>query len=252
MQRCLGRIVPLATKLAFLPKFAASAAMAQLPDPPRQVILTEAVATPTYAGTLGNTRAGCCTISGLLRCQQSWSARARGKPISYTDEQALAVYSSLSGYDPATGANDTGLVETDVLDYWAKSGVYGDVLAGYSSIEVSNIRHVKQAIDLYGATYLGLNLPESAEQQTAAGQPWTLPWFSRQLGGHCVPAFEYDDYYVYVGTWGDRQPVAWDFYLRYFDAAYAPADPLWIGPDGKTPGGLDLSGLTADLNYVAN
>lgn len=248
MPRFLGRIAPSKARLAALPMFAALAP--QLPAPPRQIILTEAEAAITYAGTLGNTTAGDCTIAGVLRLMQRWSA-TNGPALAFTDEQALAIYSQLEGYNPATGEPDNGLVETDVLDDW-KGGLAGNTLAGYSSINPADLLHIQQTIDVYGGAYLGLMLPESAERQTDAGQPWTVPWFSPILGGHCVPAFEYDDYYLYCGTWALRQPVAWDFVLRYFDAAYAPADSLWLGPDGKTPGGLDLAALTADLPAVAN
>ena len=209
-------------------------------------------ATPaSYAGTLGNTTAGDCTIAGALRLMQSWSSRTTATPLAFTDQQALSIYSTLSGYDPSTGANDTGLVETDVLDYWSKSNFEGNTLAGYSAINPQDVEHVKQAIWVYGGVYLGLSLPETAEQQTAAGQPWDLVWYyPRVLGGHCVVGLEYDENYIYVGTWGVRQPVSWGFFARYFDAAYAPADSLWIGADGRTPGGLGMDGLTADLSYV--
>jgi len=245
-----GRIRPERAALDALPRFAASPAVQSLPNPPASCNQ----ATPaSYSGTLGNTTAGDCTIAGVLRLMQSWSSRTAATPLQFTDAQALDVYSALEGYDPATGQPDNGMVETDVLDYWVKTGVYGNKLAGYSAIDPQEIEHVKQAIWIYGGVYLGLSLPEVAEQQTNAGQPWDLSWYqSRVLGGHCVVGLEYDETYIYVGTWGQRQPVTWRFFQRYFDAAYAPANGLWIGPEGKTPGGLTMDGLTADLNYVAN
>jgi hypothetical protein len=250
---CRGRIRPAAAVLAALPAFALSSLAATLPPAPSQMIFTEEVASPSYAGTLGNSTAGDCTIAGALRLQQSWTARTRPSALQFSDQQALADYSALSGYNPATGANDTGLVETDVLDYWTKTGFEGNKLAGYATLDPRNIDHAKQSIATFGGVYLGLNLPASAEEQTDAGQPWTVPWLiPRILGGHCVVGLEYDEYYIYVGTWAKRQPVAWDFYLRFFDAAYAPVDALWIEASGLSPSGLGLAALTADLPAVAN
>lgn len=249
MPRCLGRIAPSKARLAALASFAAVSA--QLPAPPKSIILPADKAAAAYAGTLGNTTAGCCTISGAGRLIQAWSA-LNGRPVAFTDAQALAEYSRVEGYNPATGLPDDGMVETDLLDDWVRGGLFGNRLASYRSVNPRNVVHIKQTIWVYGGIYLGLQLPESAMQQTDEGRPWTLPWFSRILGGHCVVGLEYDESYLYCGTWGLRQPVSWDFVSYYFDAAYALLDSLWLGADGKTPGGLDLAGLTADLHYVAN
>jgi hypothetical protein len=251
-QRCLGRIAPARHVLAALPRFGASAPMQQLPDPPGQIILPEAIATPTYAGTLGNTIAGDCTLAGVLRIQQRLSAQTRPVPLQFTDQQALADYSVMTGYNPATGQPDPGCVETDVLDYWARTGWQGNRIAGYTAINPRNITHIKQSIWVYGCSYLGVDLTQSAMDQTDAGEPWTVDFLSPSIGGHCVPAFEYDDYYLYCGTWAKRQAVSWDYVLRRFDAAYALVDPYWLQASGQSPGGLDLAGLTADLNYVSN
>lgn len=249
MPRFLGRNKPSAARLAALPM--AAPVLAQLPAPPARILLTEPEAAVAYAGTLGNATAGDCTIAGVGHLIERWSASV-GPAVAFTDAQALAIYSQLEGYDPATGQPDDGLVETDVLDAWQRSGLYGNTLAGYSTVDPRDANHIRQTIWVYGGIYLGLDLPQSADQQTDAGQPWTVPLWSPILGGHCVVGLEYDANYLYVGTWGRRQPVAWDFVLRYFDAAYAPANAAWVGPDGKTPGGLTLADLTGDLPFVAN
>lgn len=245
--RKLGRIRPSKARLAALPLFGALLAP-QLPAPPAALDFTSGG--PAYAGTLGNTRAGCCTISGVGHLTQGWEA-FHGRPAAFGDDQALALYSELEGYDPRTGQPDNGLVETDVLDYWVRNGLFGSRLNAYSTINPSNATHIKQSIWVYGGVYLGLMLPESAERQTDAGAPWTVSWFTRMLGGHCVVSQKYDDNYLYVDTWGILQPVTWDFVYRYFDAAYAPYSPLWLDSQGKSPGGLDAAGLSADLLYVA-
>lgn len=248
--RHLGRLRPPPHVSSALPL--AAAVLAQLPPPPDQVILTEVEAAATYSGTLGNTTAGDCTIAGVGHLLQRWSLASSPAPIAFTDAQALAIYSQLEGYDPATGQPDNGLMETDVLAAWTGGGLFGNRAAGYATVSISSVDHIKQTIDVYGGIYLGLDLPRSAEEQTDAGVPWTEPWFSPILGGHCVAGFEYDPNYLYVGTWGIRQPVAWSFVERYFDAAYAVADAAWLTATGRTAAGLDLSGLVGDLPAVAN
>lgn len=249
MPRLLGRIQPNFARYQVLPRFAALAP--QLPAPPAALDFTAGGA--GYAGTLGNTTAGDCTIAGVGHLIQGWTAMTGRPTVAFSDEQALAVYSQVEGYDPQTGQPDNGMDETDVLDDWKTgAGLFGTTLVDYATVDPTNIQHIQQTIWVYGGIYLGLMLPRSAEQQTDAGQPWTRPWFSPILGGHCVVSQKYDQTYLYVDTWGQLQPVAWDFVQAYFDAAYAPLSPLWIGADSKTPNGLDLAGLTADLAAVAN
>lgn len=246
--RKLGRIRPEPRRLAALPHFA-SVAM-QLPAPPAALDFTAGGA--AYAGALGNQTAGDCTLAGVGHLIQGWSA-INGHPIAFGDDAALALYSELTGYDPKTGQPDDGLVETDVLDRWKTPvGLYGNRLADYAFTSPRSVLHVKQAIWVYGGIYLGLNLPEAAERQTDAGEPWTIPWFSRDLGGHCVVAQKYDEAYLYVDTWGLLQPVEWAFVRKYFDAGYAVFNPAWLDATGHTPGGLDAAGLAADLFAVAD
>jgi hypothetical protein len=249
-QHKYGRIAPAPHVLAALPQFAALAA-ASLPAPRKQVILTQAQATPTYAGMLGNQIAGDCTLAGVLRVQQGLSAQAQPVALQFTDAQGLADYTVMTGYDPATGQPDPGCVETDVLDYWKSTGFQGNKIDGYMSVDPKNVGHIKQSIDTFGSCYFGLNLPKNADE-APPGAVWSVDPFSPIVGGHCIVGFEYDEYYVYCGTWADRKPVTWDFAAYYFNAAYAVVDRLWLEAAGKSPGGLDLATLLADLAAVAN
>lgn len=245
----LGRVRPSPRRLAALPRFAA--VQARLPDPPASADYTSDGA--AWAGSMGNDTAGDCTIAGVGHLIQGWGA-ATGRPTPIGKAQAIAAYSALSGYNPATGANDTGLVETDVLDHWQQSGFWGNRLAGYSFVDPTNAIHVKQSIWCFGGAYFGLELPGYAVKRTDRGEPWTLFPLHQLMpmaGGHCVVGQKYDDEYLYVDTWGGEQAVAWDFVSYYFDAAYALVNPLWIGDGGIAPNGLDLAGLMSDLPAVA-
>ena len=70
-------------------------------------------------------------------------------------------------------------------------------------------------------------------------------------GGHSVPIVGYDEKQLYVVTWGAIQPMTWAALAKYSDEAYADLDPNWYATDGRTPTGLDLTALQADLAAVA-
>src|SRR5208283_1193814 len=59
-------------------------------------------------GPMGNLTVGDCVVAGAGHLIQDWTSN-QGKEIIIPDQDILAVYSKLSGYDPVTGANDDGL-----------------------------------------------------------------------------------------------------------------------------------------------
>ncbi len=199
-----------------------------------------------------NDRIGDCTCAAAGHLIQCWTANAAERATVPTDDEVVTAYSAVAHYDPATGANDNGAVELDVLNFWRQIGIAGNRLAAYTAVDPTNADHIRQAIWLFGGLYLGLVLPQSAEQQTVSGKPWISVWYSPIVGGHAVPAVGYDDQYVNVVTWGQVQLVAWEFLTRHCEEAYALVDQDWIRRAGTSPSGFDMASLEADLAEVTS
>lgn len=73
-------------------------------------------------GPLGNLQAGDCVVAGAMHMVQTWTAN-QDHEVIMTAEQAISLYSQLTGYDPKTGANDTGLNIAAFLKFWRQTGV---------------------------------------------------------------------------------------------------------------------------------
>jgi hypothetical protein len=253
MPRCYGRLP--ARHDPRMPRFAAYATP-QLPAPPDTVDWTKAVSTWPM---MKNDQIGDCTCAAAGHMIECWSANARGMAQVPADQQIVAAYSAITGYDSVTGAGDNGAVELDVLDYWQKTGIAGNQVSAFVAVDWTNTEHVKQAISLFGGLYLGLNIPQSAEEQIENGQPWEPSGpFDQIVGGHAVPALAYDQQYLTVITWGQTQLMGWDFLSKYCEEAYAIVDPAWVSDRSLpwyerlwgtpvSPGGFDLEQLTEDL-----
>jgi hypothetical protein len=198
-----------------------------------------------------NDTIGDCTCAAAGHLIQCWSTNA-GAPTVPTDDQVVVAYSAITGYDPATGTNDNGAAELDVLNYWRHTGIAGNKLSSYVAVDPTRPQEVCDAIWLFGGVYLGLEMPESAEQQTAAGRPWTTVWYSPIIGGQAVPAVGYDPQYLKVITWGQVQLVGWEFLARRCDEAYALLNSDWISSRGTSPSGFDLKTLESDLASLRN
>ena len=69
-------------------------------------------------GMMGNDACGDCTIATAGHLVMAMSASSTGTPTVIPDSAIIGSYSSLTGFDPKTGQNDTGCVEQDVLEFW--------------------------------------------------------------------------------------------------------------------------------------
>lgn len=200
-----------------------------------------------------NDQIGCCTVAAAAHMIGDWSAMCH-TGYTLTDQDVIKAYSAVSGYNPATGANDDGAVMLDVLNYWRQKGIGGHKILAYAEADTSNIVECMLASWLFGGLYLGLALPVSADRQriwdiipggpVGAGEPYT--W-----GGHAVRMCAYTVGWSTVATWGERQLATWQWLLTYADEAYAVLSVDWLAHGGgAAPNGFNLAKLQSDLALV--
>jgi hypothetical protein len=229
----------------------ASYVTAALPTPPASFDLTSKV--PSW-GMMDNDQIGDCTCAAAGHLIMEWTANAKGKMARPIDKQIVAAYSAITGYNPATGANDNGAVELDVLNYWRQSGIGGHKIRSYMALEPSNHMHIMDSVYIFGGCYIGLQLPRSAQAQVREHQPWSVPPQGKtgdgapgSWGGHAVPVVAYDARGVTVITWGAPQIMTWSFWEAYCEEAYAILSPDFLTAKNANPQGFNLQQLLTDL-----
>ena len=207
-----------------------------------------------------NDAIGDCTVAAILHAISSMTAFSgvvTGGAM-FTDEEAVKIYSAVSGYDPATGENDNGATLADVCRYMVQTGatdLYGNVhkLAAWAEVSgYTNLRLLKRILNAFGTVYLAIDCPYSALDQFDAGKPWTYDPSSQIDGGHAIPlqysavnTGTFDDETII--TWGAEQKMSEAFARNYLVEAVAvvSADDINV-QTGKNPAGLDLEGLVND------
>ena len=227
---------------------------AGLPTPPT------AVSWPADSGLVwpmdGNDTLGDCTCAAVAHLIQMFTACASSAPVVMPTAQVIALYEKF-GYNPADPSTDEGACEIDVLNYWRNTGVLTgpavaapDKIAAYASINPANSTEVKQAIAAFGAIYVGVNLPTSAQGQAVWDVTPSSPGDAGSWGGHAIPIIGYDATTLACVTWGAVKLMTWAWFSAYCDEAYAVLTPDWIESDGESPSGLNLSALQADLALI--
>ena len=203
-------------------------------------------------GPMCNLDVGDCVVAGAGHMVQTWTAN-QGKEVVIPDQDIIALYSQLTGYDPKTGDNDTGLNIGAFLKYWRTTGVAGHKIGAYVMVNPHDHGQLAYANYLFGGVYCGLALPLTAQKQ----QIWdvTDPSLTGKAapgswGGHCVNLGIHDPLGYVFSTWGEEQYATGPFVKAYCDEAYAIISQDFLDGTGKAPNGFDLDSLTKDLQAV--
>ena len=201
-------------------------------------------------GAMLNDQIGDCTIAAIGHAIQLVTANTAGES-TLPDSAILTAYEAVSGYNPATGANDNGANMLDVMRYWQSVGVGGRKSLAYASCSTSDLDDVRACINLFGFCDLGFNVPDYAIQQFENGQPWSvLPGQHSIVGGHDVIAVDYDPTSFRCVTWGGLQTMTLPFWQAFVDEAFGVVLPEWVAANGQSPSGLNLQQLLADVGQL--
>lgn len=216
---------------------------------------TEVPAVVDYAAKVaswpmyGNNDIGDCTCAGVGHMIQAWTAYA-GSEVTLPDADILALYEKLSGYNPATGANDNGCVEQDVLQDLVDTGIDGHKVLAFAQVNIKDPAEMKAALQIFGSLYLGIQCPQSAQQQYADGQPWDYVPGSPVEGGHCVVMQKWDEKYMYIVSWGELIPMTSAFWSNYGDEAWVVVTQDFIEKSGLNPDGLSLQTMLSEFHEI--
>lgn len=211
-----------------------------------------------YASEVGNwpmymnDTIGDCTIAGIGHMVGAWSRYAGGTEVVLTDDIIEAAYEVVGGYVPGNESTDNGCQMSDVLAYAQQYGIGGHKVTAFAQIKEVTELTLNQALQVFGSVYLGINCPQSAEDQFGKG-PWTYVKGSPIIGGHCITLQKFQqnargDYTII--TWGAEQAMTLEFARTYIEEAWVALSPDWLTSNGNTITGLDVAALTADMSAL--
>ena len=225
---------------------------------------------PAGWGMDGNDTYGDCVIADCAHQEMLRTANS-GMVFVPTNLQVLALYAYFQGYtgDPNDlnaiqaylANNDNGCDEATVMQYLESSGWNGRKLDGFANLDPTQLDELRWTVCIFGACRLGVNLPQSAMDQSNAGQPWDYVPGSSCIGGHDVPIVKYDaNGTFWVVTWGQLQAVTPAFINAaytdgtgpYVEEAHAELAFDWVNQAGTAPDGLNIQQLQQDLSTIVS
>lgn len=210
-----------------------------------------------------NDRIGDCAIAGSIEEVRLTNA-LRGVTVNFDDATAVANYSEITGYqagpeltDPVDAPQNPTDQGTDVHDLYEFRKSTGIVdadgnrhrIVAYAGLTPGDWGEMLVALSLFDMVGIGIQVPDYAETQFEAGEPWhPIPGRHDLLGGHYVPVVGATDRATAQHyTWGRPAGITAPFYAAYNTVAVvALTEELFT--DGKSPEGVDFERLAVDLS----
>lgn len=202
----------------------------------------------TSYGMMENDQIGDCTIAACGHAIQVWTANTSGE-ITVPDPVIENIYSWWAGYVPGDPNTDNGAIPVNVLSSWRKHGFNGNKLKAFVAPSVQNLAQIKQAIDIFGGVYIGLNISNYLMNNgTAPGSIWdVVPNDEGIDGGHAVFCPAYDADTITCISWGSLYHMTNAFWAEYVDESYALLSPEWFTVGGPSASGFAFNDLWSDL-----
>jgi len=213
----------------------------QLPPPPPSVDNTRG---RRDWGMMANDKLGCCTIAAVGHATQTLDG------YGPSDEVVVDYYELWDGYNPSNPRSDQGGIELDVLTKWRQETFDGHAIQAFVSLNPGNLLQIKQAIELFGGVYIGVELPLSAQKPGTWDAVYTSGGEPGSWGGHAVWCPLYDGDGIVCVTWGYLQRMTYRFWARYCSESYAILSPAWPTWNGNPA--LDLKTLQEDLEKITD
>lgn len=208
-------------------------------------------------GMYDNDKFGVCGPTSLANQRKQVSAYLDQSEQSPTQDDVFDLYrrSGNPNFNPATGADDNGVVLADMLSAAVSGGLGGQKPLAYAAVNVEDIDELRAAIALFGSVIGGVTLDVAQDQQTDAHQPWDYVRRSREWGGHAVLIGAYTSQAraatvdLSVISWAEVIGTTDDFIARQLDEAYVVLWPEVLGST-EFEAGVDLSALAADYEAL--
>lgn len=210
---------------------------------------------------LGNDMVGDCVEAFALHYIMQQSAYANpGHGLIASDDEALALYSAVTGYNPAYPSTDNGTVvlgRGGMMQYWASHGVVcGGVTtkaSAYIAVDIRNTKEIMQAVHIFGGVGLGFRVPARIMEADSVPFVWDNP-NGPYVGGHEVLICGYETVagnllFDFI-TWGQRCRMTLHFLQVAADEAVAVYDPISLNARGVNASGLDGPTLIADMRAI--
>jgi hypothetical protein len=211
-------------------------------------------------GMLANDKIGDCVIAMMLHSIEDFHLDA-GTPVpAFTDQDAIGIYSGITGYNPNDPMSDRGTNENTAMRFWERRGLNTSdgvthKIVATVAVDASNLNECRIAIDEFVALQIGIALPKTAQGQQewmVVGDGKTGDSAPGSWGGHGIPYREYDAETFKCVTWGAELLLTVPFHQGYAQEAHVVVTEEMLNRQGTGPSGVAWDELVADIKTLTS
>lgn len=215
--------------------------------------------TPAAASALSNIylndQYGDCVIAWMAHAIGVFTGNALGTAAMFTDDQIIAMYTAIGGYNPADPSTDQGCDENTAINYWMNPGFLGHKIQGVVSVDPTDQQQVQDCGWLFENLMFGVGLPQAwiDPMPSASGFHWSVAGDSIPDNGHCFGSAKGDANGLGVSSWGMEGTIDYSAVAKY--AANSAGGQLFSvitqeilnRATQRAPAGFDWTALVADF-----
>jgi hypothetical protein len=237
-----------------------------MPAPPATCDYTKSAAA-ALSQIYDNDTLGDCVIAGMAHVVGVLTGNSGTKPFLYSNAEIIGLYSAIGGYVPGDPATDQGCDEQTALNYWENNGALppkttsptgAHKIAGWMTVDATNVEEVQTALWLFENLYFGIEVPDAwiNPMPSASGFVWDVAGAPDPNNGHCVAGVGYTAAGVVIDTWGMTGLMTNAAVAKYPTQASGGELYTVVSMDGigkanqKAPNGFDWSQLIADFDSM--
>ncbi len=206
-------------------------------------------------GMLANDKLGDCVIAMMLHSIEDFHLDAGTQVPPFSDQDAISIYSAITGYNPDDPGSDNGTDEGTAMRYWENPGLSTSdgqkhTIVATVAVDPSNVNECRIAIDEFVDLQIGIALPVTAQGQTewtVVGDGKTGESAPGSWGGHGIPYREYDAETFKCVTWGAELLLTVPFHRDYAQEAHVVVTEEMLSKQGIGPSGVNWDELLADI-----
>ena len=195
-----------------------------------------------------------------------------GKLFSYTAAMTEAMYSTLTGFNPAIPSSDQGTDPTACLNYFTQNPYAdGSVNLGYLMVDATNQAEIQYALYQFGNLKIWLSLPTPYVSPFPSGNGFVWDVAApNPANGHCIGSCGYyasgampapvevlgvTAQGILIMTWGLIGTLTWAAAAALCVPAASGGMAVrvtrdWLNANGASPTGLNLSQLLQDIDAI--
>lgn len=236
----------------------------EIPPPPDVVSFWDK-ASAAMSDALANDAIGDCEIAALLHLRDEAAGDA-GSTYRATRDEAVSLYSAITGYDPNAPADATGNNPTDqgtdpvaAMNYCATTGFAdGSKVQAWAAVDANNFDLVAKLIYIFeGGMTFAIMMPDAwvSPFPSGAGFVWDDAGDPNPSNGHAIAITGFDRTrgLIEIDTWGLRGDITTAAATKYAVPSAGGALYVVLTPDliargqANSPEGLDWTALLADF-----